>query len=316
MTGFTLTTGATIFVRFKYENTATTPTLNVNSTGAKSMVSRHDSSSASNLGTTDNTTGWEAGAILCLTYDGTYWVRNQGNNTDTNTDTKVTQAYSTTNNSYPLLLTATAGISSTDSRGATTTILNNSLYANPSTGLLRATKIGINGTNTDASTDHKLYVNGSIRTTSYLRATTSDEFKYHTYSPTTDVTGASISASGLIYSCNNYITNDVTNAGDTGAGGFKIEFAGNTFGRLFVRTETLGRLHLGNSTANGNSGGASGGILLYGTGTNYLLIQPTSLADNITIGASTNSSSVTTLSINQGVTISSGDLTISSGVIT
>ena len=58
--------------------------------------------------------------------------------TNTNTDTKVTQAYSTTSNSYPLLMCATAGVSSTSSRGATTAIVNNQLYANPSTGQLTA----------------------------------------------------------------------------------------------------------------------------------------------------------------------------------
>ena len=58
---------------------------------------------------------------------------------DTNTDTLVTQAYSTTNNSYPLLFSATAGITSTDSRGAKTAILNNGIYANPSTSKITAT---------------------------------------------------------------------------------------------------------------------------------------------------------------------------------
>ena len=57
---------------------------------------------------------------------------------DNNTDTKVTQAYSTGNSSYPLLLCATSGVSSTSSRGATTAIVNNQLYANPSTGQLTA----------------------------------------------------------------------------------------------------------------------------------------------------------------------------------
>ena len=57
----------------------------------------------------------------------------------TNTDTLMTQAYSTTNNSYPLLMTATSGISSTSSRGDTTSILNNQIYANPSTGTITAT---------------------------------------------------------------------------------------------------------------------------------------------------------------------------------
>lgn len=58
----------------------------------------------------------------------------------TNTDTKVTQAYSTNNDNYPLLMTTTAGISSTDSRGDTTAILVNKIYGNPSTGNLVATK--------------------------------------------------------------------------------------------------------------------------------------------------------------------------------
>lgn len=58
---------------------------------------------------------------------------------DTNTDTLVKQDYSITNNSYPILMSATAGISSTSSRGAKTTIVNNGLYANPSTGKITAT---------------------------------------------------------------------------------------------------------------------------------------------------------------------------------
>jgi len=58
---------------------------------------------------------------------------------DTNTDTLVTQAYSTANNSYPLLFSGIAGITSTDSRGAKTAILNNGIYANPSTSKITAT---------------------------------------------------------------------------------------------------------------------------------------------------------------------------------
>ena len=67
-----------------------------------------------------------------------------------NTDTKVTQAYSTTSNSYPLLMSATAGVSSTDSRGDTTAILNNQIYANPSNGSINAKSvIASNGFFTD-----------------------------------------------------------------------------------------------------------------------------------------------------------------------
>jgi len=46
----------------------------------------------------------------------------------TDSDTKVTQAYSTAANSYPLLFSNTSGISSTNSRGATTALVNNAIY--------------------------------------------------------------------------------------------------------------------------------------------------------------------------------------------
>lgn len=58
--------------------------------------------------------------------------------TDNNTDTKVTQSYSTSNNSYPLLMSSSAGVSSTSSRGDKTAIVNNTIYANPSTGVIHA----------------------------------------------------------------------------------------------------------------------------------------------------------------------------------
>lgn len=60
MTGFILIEGATIFIKFKYNNTSTDdPTLNVNSTGAKPLIPKT----------------WYAGAILSLTYDGTSWIQ-------------------------------------------------------------------------------------------------------------------------------------------------------------------------------------------------------------------------------------------------
>lgn len=59
-----------------------------------------------------------------------------------NSDTKVTQVYdATTNANIPLLFSATSGITSTASRGATTAKLNNKFYVNPSTGGLYATKV-------------------------------------------------------------------------------------------------------------------------------------------------------------------------------
>jgi hypothetical protein len=74
--GFVLNLGTTIHVKFTYTNTAISPTLNVNNTGAKGIVIYGLTSS----GTNGYFTGWQAGAILTLTYDGTNWVRNQSFN--------------------------------------------------------------------------------------------------------------------------------------------------------------------------------------------------------------------------------------------
>lgn len=67
---FTLVVGRTIFVKFQNSNSASNPTLNVSNTGAKSIY-RYGTTAAS---TTSGTNGWQAGAILALTYDGTGWV--------------------------------------------------------------------------------------------------------------------------------------------------------------------------------------------------------------------------------------------------
>lgn len=82
MTGFKLITGVTVHIKFTYSNAAENPpTLNINNTGAKSIV-QYGTTSA---GTNAETNGWQAGAVLSLTYDGTSWVRDQGYNTNTNT---------------------------------------------------------------------------------------------------------------------------------------------------------------------------------------------------------------------------------------
>lgn len=65
--GFTLETGATIFVKFTNANTYNgTATLNVNSTGAKDIA---------RVGTTKTTRYyWSAGELVGFTYDGTNWL--------------------------------------------------------------------------------------------------------------------------------------------------------------------------------------------------------------------------------------------------
>ena len=68
---FSLEAGATVIVKFTNSNSASTPTLNVNSTGAKPIY-RYGTTAAS---TSQSSSGWRAGAVQMFTYDGTGWVR-------------------------------------------------------------------------------------------------------------------------------------------------------------------------------------------------------------------------------------------------
>ena len=71
ISGFKLYTGAMVIVKFKNRNSASNPTLNVNGTGAKALYQY----GTTRMSTTDASTGWYAGAVMCLVYDGTGWVR-------------------------------------------------------------------------------------------------------------------------------------------------------------------------------------------------------------------------------------------------
>lgn len=77
---FSLETGAHIFVKFTYNNSAASPTLNVNGSGDIPLVQYGTTAMA----TSNSTTGWYAGAVVSFTYDGTSWVRDQGFNSDAN----------------------------------------------------------------------------------------------------------------------------------------------------------------------------------------------------------------------------------------
>ena len=65
MTGFTLIKGATIYVKFINANTASSPTLNVQGTGAKPIISNDTL-----------TQYWPAGTLLELTYNDENWITN------------------------------------------------------------------------------------------------------------------------------------------------------------------------------------------------------------------------------------------------
>lgn len=67
-TNFTLAKGAIIAILFTTANTAATPTLNVNSTGTKSIYIGSDT-----INSTTNTLNWSANTLLYFMYDGTYF---------------------------------------------------------------------------------------------------------------------------------------------------------------------------------------------------------------------------------------------------
>lgn len=73
----TLEIGTTVVIKFTNENSAASPTLNVNGTGAKPIM-RYGTTAVS---TATTTTGWIAGAVQMFTYDGENWVRDYWNNT-------------------------------------------------------------------------------------------------------------------------------------------------------------------------------------------------------------------------------------------
>ena len=75
--GFELNTGTTIHVKFTNANTANNPTLAVGLATAKPIIFNNSEA----VGINSETSGWQAGAVLTLTYDGTSWVRDQGYNT-------------------------------------------------------------------------------------------------------------------------------------------------------------------------------------------------------------------------------------------
>jgi hypothetical protein len=77
VSNFSLETGATVIVKFTNNNTASSPTLNVNSTGAKPIY-RYGSTAT---GTSQTTTAWRAGAVQMFIYDGTGWIRDYWSNT-------------------------------------------------------------------------------------------------------------------------------------------------------------------------------------------------------------------------------------------
>lgn len=73
-----LTPGLTINVKFVYANSASTPKLKINNLNPQSIFQYGTTA----VSTTAATSGWQAGALVQLTFDGTGFYRDQGYNTN------------------------------------------------------------------------------------------------------------------------------------------------------------------------------------------------------------------------------------------
>ena len=130
LTGFTLATGAEVTVRFTVTNTAASPTLNVNNTGAKPIVYRNAAISAGYLA---------ANRIYKFVYDGSQYELIGDINTDTNN--KVTMTVTTTDTEYPILTTYAGNRTTTATEGARFAA---NVKINPSDNSITASKINSN----------------------------------------------------------------------------------------------------------------------------------------------------------------------------
>ena len=82
--GFTVVTGITVHVRFANTNTAANPTLSVNGSPATAIM-KYGTTKVGN----SEATSWYAGSVVSFTYDGTYWIMNDRQKEDTNSNQTV-----------------------------------------------------------------------------------------------------------------------------------------------------------------------------------------------------------------------------------
>ena len=189
---FTLATGAQVVVKFSNSNSASSPTLNVNGTGAKKICQYGTTA----IGTETTTTGWRAGSIQTFTYDGTSWVRDYWNNTTyyntavtcstaANTAAKVgsASAYDLTNTKHFILMLNTANsyagaiTLNINDKGAKPIYINGSASSSSNYTLPAGMYIVYyNGTNYYIRTDGKITgsITGSSSTTITATATDDD----------------------------------------------------------------------------------------------------------------------------------------------
>lgn len=278
--GFALVTGAEITVKFTVTNTASSPTLNVNSTGAKAIYYRGSAISAGYLA---------ANRTYTFRYNGTQY--ELVGDINTNTNNYVLQSASTTANYRPLLMgyanstdTSTLGTSYTNQAYA-----NTAIYAQPSTGSVYATTFvgALTGNASSATKVYSTNTSPSSSTIYYIpfhsNASSENKSLLNTNGMSVQIANGTASAVGSTYL---YLGNNI--AGGT---------AGNKVGRVYLYGSGSGYTSL--TPANSGS-------------TNYTITIPAATG---TIALTSNLHTHSTKTTNYGtLTASSNQLSITSAV--
>ena len=256
LTGFTLGTGAQIRIKFTEANTASNPTLNVNSTGAKNIY-LYGTTAAS---TSTSTTGWYAGSVVMLTYDGTGWIRDQGFNTNDNTypsaycstasataaKVATCSGYVLTNNTYLHLILTNANSSATaitlnvNSKGAKTIAINGTASSTTNYTLPAGSYLTYyDGTYYHIRTDGKLpaSISGDASTvgghTVGVNVPSNAKFTDTTYS---DVT---TTAHGLMTATDKVKLNGIATGAEVNQNAYSVIHVGSTSINAEHKTDTL-----------------------------------------------------------------------------
>jgi len=182
---WSLQVGAIIGVKFTYTNTASNVTLNVNSTGAKSIYY-----SGSVYTSTWNLITGYANRILYYMYDGTYWVYISDGSV--NIDKNLTQTATTTDADYEVLFSNTADNTTRTEQARK----NSNLLFNPSTGNLQTTQLnGVTIGSSPKFTDTTYTAGTNITIADGVISATSGTT--YTAGDNIDITDSTISVTGL-----------------------------------------------------------------------------------------------------------------------
>lgn len=155
--GFVLVPGVQVAIKFTTVNSASSPTLNVNSTGAKTIKYR-------GAAITSSTYYWGSNQVVTFVYDGEAW-QTTDYLKNPNSDTKVTTTLSssaTYDGNYPLILKNTTTVTDSPTTGLR---YSSKILANPYTGTITAEAIDINELSAEKIDANEINLKNAVKLT-------------------------------------------------------------------------------------------------------------------------------------------------------